>query len=72
MKGPVTPEDYEPFQVEAEGIEPSSESRLLFDPTCVVRDLLRHLDSHGRDSRCRSWKDLVTSGPGTLSDQSAL
>jgi hypothetical protein len=41
--------------VEAAGIEPASESLPSFDPTCVVRDLLRPTDSHGRDSVSRSW-----------------
>ena len=42
--------------VEAAGIEPASESLPSFDPTCVVRGLLRPPDSHGRDSVSRSWE----------------
>ena len=42
--------------VEAAGIEPASESLPFFDPTCVVRDLLRLPGFHGRNPVSRSWK----------------
>ncbi len=42
--------------VEAAGIEPASESLPFFDPTCVVRDLLRPSGFHGRNPEGRSWK----------------
>ena len=58
--------------VEAAGIEPASESLPFFDPTCVVRALLRPEGSHGRDPPSRSWKSLATSVPGTLGSQPAL
>ena len=58
--------------LEAAGIEPASESLPSFDPTCVVRALLRPEGSHGRDPTSRAWKDLATSGPGTLGSQPAL
>src|SRR5207253_1414660 len=63
---------YSLLLVEAAGIEPASESLLPFDPTCVVRALLRPESSHGRDHPSQSWKDLPSPSPRTLGGQTAL
>ena len=53
-KSPSNPLRLLGFEMEAAGIEPASESLLPFDPTCVVRGLLRSGSSHGRDLHARS------------------